>query len=79
MNIYFICVIVCVQMWCMYAQLLNDQTQKDFWVFYLFLEVIFCHFGLESFSHFVKFFVLKNFVFGHFMIAFACGLESRNS
>ena len=63
----------------MYAQLLDNQTQKDFLVFYLFLEVIFCHFGLESFSHFVKLFVLKNFVFGHFMTAFERGLESLNS
>ena len=42
MNAYFICVIVHVQMCFVYAQLLDDQTQKDFWVVYLFLKVFFC-------------------------------------
>ena len=42
MNAYFICVIVRVQMWFMYTQLLDDQTQKDFWVVYLFLKVFLC-------------------------------------
>ena len=41
MNAYFICVIVRVQIWFVYAQLLDDQTQKDFLVFHVFLEVIF--------------------------------------
>ena len=30
MNAYYICVIVRVQMWCVYSQLLDDQTKKDF-------------------------------------------------
>ena len=66
MNIYFNYVIVRVQMWCVYAQLLDDQTQKYFWVFYLLLEVIFFTLMLKFFSQNVKFFVLKNFAFGHF-------------
>ena len=33
----------------MYAQLLYDKTQKDFWVFYLFLEVIFVTLVLKVF------------------------------
>ena len=33
----------------MYAQLLDDQTQKDFWVFYLFQEVIFVTLVLKVF------------------------------
>ena len=41
MNAYFIYVIVRVQMWFVCAQLLDDQTQKDFWVYHVFLEVIF--------------------------------------
>ena len=41
MNAYFIYVIVHVQMCIVYAQLLDDQTQKDFGVFHVFLEVIF--------------------------------------
>ena len=30
MNVYFICVIVCVQMWYVYTQSLDDQTQFFF-------------------------------------------------
>ena len=34
-----------------YAQILDDQTQKDFWVFYLFLKVILY---FRAFSFFVQ-------------------------
>ena len=40
MNAYFICVIVHVQMWFMYTQLLDDQTQKDLKVF-LYMTFVF--------------------------------------
>ena len=41
MNIYFICVIVHVQMWCVCAQPYVDQTKKIFYsFFFLLLEVI---------------------------------------
>ena len=50
MNDYFICVIVRIQMWFVYAQLFDDQTQKYFWMFHVFLEVIFVTLVLKSFS-----------------------------
>ena len=50
----------------MYAQLLADQTQKDFWVFYMFLKVIlyFCALSFCSKCIFVLFF--KNLFRGLF-------------
>ena len=77
MNIYFICVIARVQMWCVYAQLLDDQTQKDFWVFYLFLEVIFVTLVLKVFLKMSNSLCWKT-VFGHFETAFASGPKSWN-
>ena len=49
-----------------YAQVLADQTQKDFWVFYVFLKVIlyFCAFSFCSKCIFVFFF--KNWFRGCF-------------
>ena len=55
MNVYFICVIVRVQMCFVYAQLLDDQTQQDFWVFHVFLEVIFVTLVLQVFLKMSKF------------------------
>jgi len=49
MNAYFICVIVRVQMWFMYAQLLDDQTQKDFLSVSCVSGSDFCHFGYLKF------------------------------
>ena len=54
----------------MYAQLHDDQTQTDFLVFHVFLEVIFITRVLKAFLKNVKFFVLKNNVFGHFASTF---------
>ena len=60
MNAYFICVIVCVQMWFGYAQLLDDQTQFFFFlVFHVFLEVISVTLVLKSFSRNVNFMCWK--------------------
>ena len=49
-----------------YAQVLADQTQKDFWVFYMFLKVIlyFCAFSFCSKCIFAFFF--KNSFRGYF-------------
>ena len=79
MNAYFICVIVLVQMSFVYTQLLDDQIQKDFWVFHVFLEVIFVALVLKVFPKMWNFLVLKIFVFGHFTTAFTSSLQSRNS
>ena len=49
MNVYYICVIARVQMWCVYSQLLDDQTKKDFSVFHVFLEEIFVTLVLKMF------------------------------
>ena len=50
-----------------YTQLLNDQTQKDFWVFYLFLKVFLCiTFVLEEFFQKAKSVLLKNSIRGIF-------------
>ena len=57
-------------MWFVYAQFHDDQTQKDFLVFHVFLEVIFITRVLKAFLKNVKFFVLKNNVYGHFAFAF---------
>ena len=54
----------------MYAQLHDDQSQTDFLVFHVFLEVIFITRVLKVFLKNVKFFVLKNNVFGHFASTF---------
>ena len=68
MNAYFICVIVCVQMWYVYTQLLDDQTQKDFWVFYLFLKVfLYITFVFEEFFQKAKLVLLKNSTRGIFV------------
>ena len=50
-----------------YAHVLADQTQKYFWVFYLFLKVI-LYFGVFSFCSKCNFvFFFKNWFRGHFM------------
>ena len=41
MNAYFICVILHVQMWCVYS-IACQSNPKRFWVFYMFLKVFFC-------------------------------------
>ena len=53
-----------------YAQVLVDQTQKDFWVFYMFLKVIlyFRDFSFCSKSIFV--FLFKNWFKGLFAGSF---------
>ena len=70
MNAYFICVIVPVQMWYVYTQLLDDQTQKDFWVFYMFLKVFLCILCVQSFFQIVHFIFCwkKNYFKGIFVI-----------
>ena len=50
----------------MYAQILADQTQKDFWVFYMFLKVI-LYFHVSSFySTCIFVFFIKNWFRGCF-------------
>ena len=44
-----------------YTQLLDDQTQKDFWVFYMFLKVFMFFVCLEFFQIVHVFFVEKLF------------------
>jgi len=66
MNAYFIYVIIRVQIWFMYAQLLDDQTQKDVWVFHVFLEVIFVTLVLKSFFSKCQFFSVEKLCFWHF-------------
>ena len=44
-----------------YTQLLDDQTQKDFWVFYMFLKVSMFFVCLEFFQIVHVFFVEKLF------------------
>ena len=58
--------------------MLDDQTQKRFLSILFVSGSDFCHFGFESFSQNVKFFVLKNFMFGHFATAFASGFKSQD-
>ena len=61
----------------MYVQLLDEQTQKDFLSILFNSGSDFCHLRFESFSQNVKIFVLKNFVFGHFMTPFVSGSKLR--
>ena len=43
-----------------YTQLLVDQTQKDFWFFYMFLKVFLCFYAFRVFVHIAYFlFYLK--------------------
>ena len=50
-----------------YAQILDDQTQKDFWVFYLFLKVIlYFHAFSFFFSKYIVVFFFKNMFKGCF-------------
>ena len=49
-------------MWCVCAQMLDDQTQKRFLSILFVSGSDFYHFVFESFSQNVKFFVLKNCV-----------------
>ena len=60
MNAYFICVIVRFQMWCVYAQSLDDQTQKYFWVFYLFCKCLCLSLVFWKFFQKTKSVLLKN-------------------
>ena len=39
----------------MYTQLLDDQIQKDFWVFYMFLKVFLCFCVFRVFVQYVHF------------------------
>ena len=64
MNVYFICVIVHVQMWCMCAQPYVDQTKKIFVLFVCFWK----WFVSPMFSNFFKLFLCEKHVFvTHFM------------
>ena len=49
-----------------YAQLLADQTQKDFWVFYMFLKVFLCFHALSFCSKCIFVLFFKNFFKGIF-------------
>ena len=49
-----------------YAQLLADQTQKDFWVFYMFLKVILYFHSLSFYSKCIFVLFFKNLFRGIF-------------
>ena len=66
MNIYFVCVIVYAQMWCVCAQPYVDQTRKIFCSVCLFLEVI-CI--THVFSKFFKLFLCEKLVLWVFFLS----------
>ena len=67
-NVYLICVIVHVQMWCVCWIYLLIKPKKDFWVFYMFMKVI-LYFHVSSFCStciLLFFFFIKNWFKGCF-------------
>ena len=72
MNIYFICVIVHVQMWCVCAQPYVDQTKKIFVLFVFFWKWFVSRMFFKVFQ---IVFVWKTFFPGVFITYFMCKLS----